>query len=312
MAHEIVFHHYPTSPFSEKIRVVFGMKGLAWRSVEIPNMMPKPDLMPLTGGYRKTPVMQIGADVYCDTACILREIERRFPDPPLMPNAGLSFGVAFWTDRPFFQATVPLIFGEVGPMVPEAFKKDREAMFPERPFDYGAMKAMAPHFRDQWRAHVGFLDAQLADGRDFLSPSAGGGSKPSVTDVHAHMNVWFLKSFLNHVAEPLLKEFPRVEAWYARIAAFGHGKPAPMDAKDALAIAKAATSETAEAADPHDPNGRKPGDRVKVMADDYGRDPVEGALVSSSAQHIAIRREAPEVGEVVVHFPRAGFVVLPA
>ena len=51
-------------------------KGLAWRSVEIPMVMPKPELMPLTGGYRKTPVLQIGAEVYCDTSLILAEIER--------------------------------------------------------------------------------------------------------------------------------------------------------------------------------------------------------------------------------------------
>ena len=78
------------------MRVVFGMKGLTWRSVEIPNMMPKPDLMPLTGGYRKTPVMQIGADIFCDTQIIMREIERRVPDPPMVPQPGLSFGLAFW------------------------------------------------------------------------------------------------------------------------------------------------------------------------------------------------------------------------
>ena len=68
---EILFHHYWTSPFSEKIRVIFGMKKLAWRSVEIPSMMPKPDLMPLTGGYGKTPVMPIGADIDCDTQLII-------------------------------------------------------------------------------------------------------------------------------------------------------------------------------------------------------------------------------------------------
>ena len=87
---EIIFHHYVASPFSEKIRVVLGMKGLAWRSVEIPNMMPKPDLMPLTGGYRKTPVMQFGADIYCDTQIIIRELERRFPDRPVVHHGGLS------------------------------------------------------------------------------------------------------------------------------------------------------------------------------------------------------------------------------
>lgn len=306
MSHEIIFHHYWTSPFSEKIRVYFGMKGLAWRSVEIPNMMPKPDLMPLTGGYRKTPVMQIGADIYCDTQIILRALERRFPDPPVMPNAGLSFGLAFWSDRPFFQATVPLIFGELGPMVPEAFKKDREAMFPERPFNADAMKAMIPAFKDQWRAHCALIEAQLAARGDFL-----GGTR-SVSDIHAHMNVWFLKQFFPPTAEALLKEFPRVGEWFERIKAIGHGKVTPMDAKEALAIARAAESTEPVTVDPFEPNGRKPGDRVKVMADDYGRDAVEGVIVSTSAHHIAIKRSAPECGEVVVHFPRAGFFVMPA
>ncbi len=311
MAHEFIIHHYPTSPFSEKVRVVFGMKGMAWRSVEIPNMMPKPDLMPLTGGYRKTPVMQIGADIYCDTQIILREIERRVPEPAAMPNAGLSFALGFWSDRPFFQATVPLIFGEIGPMVPEAFIKDREKMFPERPFDHAQMKAAAPIMKDQWRAHVGFLDAQLKDGREFISPSTGG-AKPTVSDAHCYMNLWFLKSGLPQLAGTLLAEFPRVEAWYARVKALGHGKPTPMDAKEALRIAKTATSEAKPSADPHDPNSRKPGDRVSVMPDDYGRDPVVGEIVFSNAQEIAIKRNNPAVGDVVVHFPRAGFWVMTA
>jgi glutathione S-transferase len=83
--HPIILHHFDRSPFSEKIRVVFGHKGLSWKSVRIPPIMPKPDLMPLTGGYRRTPVMQIGADVFCDTQIIIREIERRFPSPTLFP-----------------------------------------------------------------------------------------------------------------------------------------------------------------------------------------------------------------------------------
>ena len=45
------------------------------------------------------------------------------------------------------------------------------------------------------------------------------------------------------------------------------------------------------------------------LMDDYGFDPVEGELVGSSVHELALRRSAPEVGEVVVHFPRAGFRV---
>src|SRR5689334_19212590 len=36
---------------------------------------PRPELMPMTGGYRRTPVLQIGADIYCDTQLILRVLK---------------------------------------------------------------------------------------------------------------------------------------------------------------------------------------------------------------------------------------------
>lgn len=304
---DIIFHHYWSSPFSEKVRVIFGMKKLAWRSVEIPNMMPKPDVMPLTGGYRKTPVMQIGADIYCDTQLIIRELERRYPQHPVVRDGGLSYGLGFWTDRPFFQATVPIIFGEIGPMIPEAFKKDREKMFPERPFNYEQMKAASPMFRDQWRAHAAMISDSLAHGKLYL-----GGDTASAIDAHCYMNLWFLRNPLGAVADALLTEFPAVSAWYERVKAIGHGTFTPMDSGEALAIARNATPTPAAKPDRFDPNGRKPGDRVSVMADDYGRDPVVGDIVFSNAHEIAIRRVAPEVGDVVVHFPRAGFMVMPA
>jgi glutathione S-transferase len=307
MSHEILFHHYWPSPFSEKIRVIFGMKGIAWRSVEIPNMMPKPDLMPLTGGYRKTPVMQIGADVYCDTQLIIRELERRYPEPKLNTSGGIDYALAFWSDRPFFQATIPILFGKFGPMIPEAFKKDREKLFPDRPFDDKQMAAATPMIKDNWRAHVGFLGEALVDGRDYLH-----GSAPSLADAHAFMGVWFLRNSLADDANALMAEWPQVAQWYDRVKAIGHGPFTKMDSKEALDIAKAATPAAKPLADPHDPNGRKPGDKVTIMPDDYGRDPVAGELIFSNAQEIAIRRHDPIVGEVAVHFPRAGFLVMPA
>lgn len=304
MAHEIIFHHYWTSPFSEKVRLAFGMKKLSWRSVEIPNMMPKPDLLPLTGGYRKTPVMQIGADIFCDTQIILRELERRFPEPSLFPHGkGLPFGLGFWADRTFFMPAVGVVFGEIGDQVPEAFRKDRTEMSGAA-FSVEALKAAAPFAKDQFRAHTAFIADQLADGRAFVQ-----GAAATAADLHCHLNIWFAKSFVPQAADRILAEFPKVADWYARMNAIGHGQYSPMDAKDALAIAKAATPEAKEAIDPHDPNGRKPGDKVSVSADDYGRDPIEGTIVFSNAREIAIRRHDSTVGEVVVHFPRAGFNV---
>ena len=305
MSNEIVFHHYPASPFSEKVRVAFGIKHLAWRSVEQPVIMPKPDLIPLTGGYRKIPVMQIGADIYCDTQIILRELERRYPSPSIFPvKNGLAYAIGFWSDRLFFMPSVGIVFAEIGDMVPEAFKQDRAKMSGGT-FSTEAMKAMAPFARDQWRAHADFVAETLEDGRDFM-----GGPKPGAADIHAYMNFWWIKAAIPHVAPSLLAEFPKIDPWCARIAAIGHGDPKPMDAKDALAVAKAATSDAQEAPDP---SGRfEPGDKVTVAADDYGRDAVAGNVVFANAHEIAIRRSAPEVGDVVVHFPRAGFTAAAA
>jgi len=305
MDHEIILHNFATSPFSEKIRLIFGMKGLAWRSVEIPMMLPKPELMPLTGGYRKTPVMQIGADIYCDTQRIIRELERRFPQSSLMPRGhGLPYAVGFWADRPFFMATVPVIFAEIGDALPDEFKKDREAMSGN--FSVETMKRAAPFMRDQWRAHAGFLAEQLSDGRSFLE-----GDNPGIADAHGYMNLWFLKGALPDLADAFLSEWSKLGFWFTRLSAIGHGEKTEMDAKEALAIAKAAEPTAEPSEDEHDPRGLKPGMRVSVAADDYGRDPVEGEIIYSKAQEIAIRRTDPAVGTVAVHFPRAGFFVTP-
>ena len=304
----IILHHFDESPFSEKVRLVFGLKNIAWSSVRISRIMPRPDLMPMTGGYRRTPVLQIGADIYCDTQAILRELERRFPEPTLFPAGfdGVASATAMWTDRTFFQSTVNLVFGSLADKVPPDFIADREKLRGAR-FDVAAMAAAIPQMRDQFRAHVQWMEAQLGDGRSWMC-----GDKPGLCDINAYMNVWYLRANLPGEAERLLAEFTRTRAWETRMRAVGHGRRSEMSTAAALDIAADATPLTAVLADPGDPNGRKPGDRVEVMPDDYGRIKVSGEIVALSSDHIAIRRHDPRAGEVVVHFPRAGFLVLSA
>jgi glutathione S-transferase len=305
--HPIILHHFEKSPFSEKVRVVFGIKNIAWTSVLISRIMPRPDLMPMTGGYRRTPTLQIGADIYCDTQVIIRELEQRFPQPTLYPagNAGIAWGLGMWTDRPFFQNTVNLVFGTLADQVPKEFREDREQLRGQK-FDVDAMKAAIPQMRDQMRAHVDWIETQLQDGRAFL-----GGPLPGLADVHAYMNVWYVRGNLPDAAK-LLERFPKMLAWEQRVKGLGHGtRERELSPAEALAIARDATPLTPVAADDGDLNGRKPGDRVQVTPDDYGKIPVEGTIVSLSAQHIAIRRQDERAGEIVVHFPRAGFLVNP-
>jgi len=302
----IILHHFEKSPFSEKVRIVFGLKNIAWTSVLISRTMPRPDLMPLTGGYRRTPVMQIGADIYCDTQCILRELERRFPEPTLFPKGyeGLASTTAMWTDRSFFQNTVNLVFGSLADQVPQDFIADREQLRGAK-FDVPVMTAASPQMRDQFRAHLQWIEAQLADGRTWMA-----GDRASLCDVNAYMNIWYVRAHLADT-DRMFAEFGNTRAWEARLRAVGHGRRSDMSTAAALDIAAGATPQTAELPDPHDPNGRKPGDRVEVVPDDYGKVKVSGEIVALSSQHIAIRRHDPRAGEVVVHFPRAGFLVLP-
>ena len=136
MASELILHHYDFSNYSEKVRLVLGLKGLAWRSVEIPPTLPKPDYIPLTGGYRRAPALQIGADVFCDTARIIEELERRFPEPTLYPGpdsvAQRAFiaGLERWTDATLTRNSINYIsceHADADRFTPE-FLADRAAL----------------------------------------------------------------------------------------------------------------------------------------------------------------------------------------
>ena len=301
---DYILHHYDTSPFSEKVRLTFGAKGLAWRSVLTPNMMPKPDLIPLTGGYRRAPVMQIGADVFCDSQVILAEIERRAPGPKHL--AGVDSMVNLWADRLFFQASVAVIFGELGDNVPKDFIADREKLSGGT-FNIAAMKAAAVPMRGQWRGHVAWIERALAERGDFLN-----GEGPGLIDIAAHMNVWFVSQFTPHLAGPLLAGMDHVVAWRDRLNGVGHGTRLEMTGSQALAVAKAAQPGDFTAHDAADPSGLAPGAAVVVMADDYGRDPIGGNLVAVNADRAVIARDTPDLGRLHLHFPRAGYILAAA
>jgi glutathione S-transferase len=306
---EIILHHYPRSPFAEKIRVAFGLKRLSWRSVVQPRFAPKPALTPLTGGYRRIPVLQLGADIYCDTRRILAELDRRFPEASLLPpgSAGAAEMIAGWADRFLFADALGLVFARHGERFPPELHADR-ARFTAGKFDgwdSARMKAKLPALRDHFRLHLAWLERLLADGRPFLL-----GAAPSLADLSAYHPLWYAHGNLGDEAG--LARYPHLHAWMARIDAIGHGQETELDAEAALDIARNARPATRPAADPEDPNGRQPGDRLSIAPDDWGFDAVTGELVAAGIDAIALRREDPRVGEVVVHFPLAGFVVQPS
>jgi len=298
-----ILHHYDISPYAEKARLMLGFKALAWNSVVIPMVMPKPDLTCLTGGYRKTPVLQIGADVYCDTKTIARALETLRPRPTLFPAYCEASERALSTlGDSMFLAAVTLLLG--AGFFPEPFIEDRQKLFGGG-FDLDEARFLVPTKRDQLRAALVSLERQLADGRPFLL-----GDDVSLADFSVYNPVSFMP--LAPPTGELLSAFPRVLEWRDSMAAFGHGDRTEISAADAIEEARRSSPAASSGVDPNEPNGYRAGDRITVMPEDYGRDPVTGELVASDPFQIAIRRSDPRVGEIVVHFPRQGYIVTPA
>ena len=188
---EPILHHYPPSPVSEKIRTAFGIKGLAWRSVEQNRLPERPELFAMTGGYRRIPVLQIGADIYCDTQLIFREIEARAPEPTLFPpdHAGLGFGLSRWIDGELFELGVRVAFAPQVDALPPALVADRTALYFGPDGDMRREREDLPHTLAQLRAHLGWLDERLAaGGTPYLL-----GDTAAHADLLAWYVVWFVR-----------------------------------------------------------------------------------------------------------------------
>lgn len=294
---EIIFHEYAVSPFSEKIRRIFGYKGIAYRSVEQPMWMPKPHLVPLTGGYRRIPVMQIGADVYCDTACIARKLEELHPDNTLFPdgNAAAAEAVAAWADRQLFFACVPLVFAALADALPEQLLDDRRKMRPDMTVEN--LTAAAPACRTTLRAACDRFNATFAR-HDFVL-----GSAFSIADAALYHCLWFARNAPE--GGEIIAASANVGAWMRRLEEMGNGELTAMEPDDALTIARESTPR----ARTDDTGDIAPGTVVGIAGDDLPGDVFRGEVISAGPQEIVIRRRDPELGELAQHFPRAGYLV---
>lgn len=296
---DLILHHYPMSPYAELVRRAFGIKGLAWHSVIIPNVAPKPELTPLTGGYRKTPVLQVGADVYCDTAIAIEAIETAHPEPTLFPAPLGRLGalVAAQAGGATFSHAVGSAMSGFMDRMGEDFIEDRRKLFG---MNRERMAQSAPHLIAQFRGWLARLDDALSDGRAFL-----GGEAPGYADCAAGMNVWFQGNF--RLTEARLAGFPHVAAWFARLDAIGYGRPVDLTAQAALDIAAKATPTMIPEIEPG--SDFREGQAVTVRTEDPGADLVAGALLRCTPREIVILRDDPRVGTVAVHFPRIGQIL---
>ncbi len=304
---DLILHHYPTSPFAEKVRLILGHKQLARKSVFIPMIMPKPDLTALTGGYRRTPVLQIGADIYCDTALIADVLEHLAPVPTLYPEGaqGAARIVAQWADSALFTAAmawnfqpagVAQVFDGAPAEAVQAFVADRAAM------RGGAARMSSSDAAATYKSYLRRL-ASMLHGQSYLF-----GAQPCLADFAAYQPLWFTLERTPAVAG-ILDATPDVKAWMARMKAIGHGTPGKCSAEQALQAAHTATPAALTDELFQDEHGIALGTTVTVAADHFGTEPTEGELVAATRTRFTLRRSDPRAGTVHVHFPRVGFTL---
>jgi len=304
---QLILHHYPTSPFAEKIRLIFGYKKLAWHSVIIPRIMPKPDLTALTGGYRRTPVMQIGADIYCDTALIADVLEKIAPTPSLYPSQvnGVSRIVAQWADSQVFSAAMAFNFQPAG--IADVFAGVPEEAIQAFVADRAAMRGGAPRMAigegtSTYKSQLRRLSDMLTE-RPYLL-----GDAPSIADFSAYHPIWFTLERTPSLAG-VLDATPLLKDWMTRMKAIGHGVHEKMTPEQALEVARQATPVDVTQMPFVNEHGIDLGSEVTITADNFGLEPTQGCLVAATKTQLILRREDQRTGAVHVHFPRNGFIL---
>jgi glutathione S-transferase len=309
---EIILHQFAASPFSEKLRLVLGFKGLAYQSVKVPAIMPKPDVVALTGGYRRTPFLQMGSDVYCDTALICKVLEKLHPTPTLYPsvNSALSSIFAQWADSTLFWAAVSHNRGPkgAGSQFAAALTDPMAAVFADRK----AMGFDITWFEpgDATPAYVNYLDrlTSMLHGQSYLF-----GAQPCIADFCAYHPIWMVHIRGKDSAN-LLQHYPDLKAWTDRMKGIGHSNWKEMSSDQAIDVA-ASCEPLPLGAGPLANNeflnehGIALGTKVSISAESFGKEPTAGELVAATADHFSLRRTDARAKTVHVHFPRIGYVL---
>ena len=280
---------------------------MRWRSVTVPMMLPKPDVVALTGGYRRTPFMQIGADIYCDSALMCRVIDR------LVAGAAALSGIhprPGGDRRPVGRPVVLLDRGAVHDAAGRRRPHLRRRCRREAVKAFGADRAaMSPAFR---RAP---LHDQAAHFHDYLGRlEASARRRPAVPARRAALDRRRLGGAVDLVRAPRAagRGASRRLPAHRRLVRAGHGvRPRHVRADDERRGDRAG----------------EPDDHVRALRVDAGaglaagttgrrrRRPTTRTTRSSAAwsastrSEVVVERVDERAGTVHVHFPRVGFHV---
>jgi len=269
---------------------MFGYSGISWHSVISPAMPPRPIVDPLAGGYRRIPVAQIGADIFCDTRIISCEIADLAAKPELaMENCDIEVQkFVDHVDFTIFAATVrsgkplrslSLLARNFLPWNVMRFLRDRAGIAQN-----SSLPRMSQAKAQQMiREHHQNMEQRLQSS-EFLF-----GDTPGIADFSAYHLLWFSKRIRG--GNPLA-DHPNAQAWLERMFKFGHGEKHSMSKSAAFAAASE--------------------NQARIITDDLkndAKDRVSGVLVGSGDLRWILARETDQFGTINVHFPKSGFTL---
>ncbi|OBZ91075.1 hypothetical protein A0J61_00874 [Choanephora cucurbitarum] len=311
---DIVLFWYPYSPFAQKIGWILNYKKVEYKTVLIDVMEPRPKRRPFDGGYRKTPVLQVGQHTFCDTKTIIAEIEKLFPEPSLYPKTSngnssesLCRGLNLWLDNTVFNSAVTQLPIKT---LPENFVADRSAML-GRPLDAEKIAAAAPFLKTEVAAQFHVLEQILGQKKWLLDTEL-----PSSVDFSSAMMVFFL---VNLIGEEWVKNNLKVMFEHMnKVLAISNWdqiekRPSLTEDEAIEGLKRYATAEVPEEFKVH--SSVLPiqlGQQVVVMPLDTGKVPIIGTLVRSTVDETVILYKDPTYETTsVIHFPTLGFIVMP-
>lgn len=289
------------SPYSEKLRLALGIYHRKWLSFAVPAQPPRPFLRGLIGGYRRIPVLQLGAHFFCDSRLAIIALEGESAalgavapeDQSLCRTAEEEIFFAVMAAAPT-RRVVRYLLKNVGLMGLPRFLKDRASMMTNATVTLPSRTDA----RDQIARFGAELGARLKT-QAFLS-----GSKVGLIDLCCYHPLW-MGANLDRALVATLPEC--VSRWMTSVKQFGHGTSSE---------ASESTVMSAIARDSNEDNGLRidampfePYQSVGVGPSDYGRDISTGQLVKIDSLEIVIRRSLDTGGYVYLHFPCQGFEV---
>jgi len=308
---EIIVYSYEMAPNPQKLFQFLALFAIPYKYVEIPGIMPRPQLAEVGITYRRTPLLSIGSDMYIDNALIISRLAdiAQHSDTGLIDNTNhLEYDALAQLG---FKLAVGLLPLDTPMLQDKAFLADRTELVGQ-PFDPVAMGKARPQTISKMISLVQLVQGHfLKAGRKFVLE----GDTPSTADMHLYWALnWGLRVHQGARPEISPSSHPRIFEWLENVENFIKDRKfeTKITMEEAYEVLRVPPTHEYAKFVPHvsdNPEGLSEGQRIKVTPEDSGRNhPQFGTLIGLNYEQVCLRNEKG----LVMHFPRLGYEVVSA